>query len=73
MGAEIAGMFLAVYDRVIVGSLLLVLGVAMALAGVRLVPKGEDRYAFVVGALKTTLLLLGFAAFLLLLLYLESG
>lgn len=72
MGAELAGMMLAVYDKVVVGSLLLVLGVVMALVAVRLVPKSEDAYAFVVGALKTTLLLLSFAVFLLVLLYLAG-
>lgn len=64
-------MFLAVYDRVVAGSLLLVLGVVMAVAGVGLLPKGEPRHDFAVGALKTTLLLLGFGVFLLLLLFLE--
>jgi hypothetical protein len=71
MGVELVGMMLAVYDLVVVGSLLLVLGVAMGVAAVRLAPTGEPEHRFAVGALKTTLLLLAFALFLLLLVLLD--
>jgi hypothetical protein len=50
MTAEFLGMFGTVYGHVVLGSIVLVLGVALGIAGLRLVPKGEPGHGFVIGA-----------------------
>ena len=73
VATELAGAFLIAYDFSVPGIVVLIVGVALGVGGVRLLPTGHPRHGFAVGALKSTFLLLGIAAFLQAMIWLSAS
>jgi hypothetical protein len=73
VATELVGAFLIAYDFLVAGIVVLIVGLALAVGGVRLLPTGHPRHGFAVGALKSTLLLLGIAAFLQVIIWLSAA
>jgi hypothetical protein len=73
VATELAGAFLIANEFLVLGAVALVSGLAMGVVCVRLLPVSHPRHGFAVGALKSTLLLLGIAVFLQALIWLSAA
>jgi hypothetical protein len=73
VATELVGAFLIAYDFLVPGIVVLIIGVALGVGGVRLHPTGHPRHGFAVGALKSTFLLLGIAVFLQVIIWLSAA